>query len=109
MHLPDEVLWGNAPGPGPALRKAVERTTRKSSQRAWPAPFYLWCLMALVVFFVLGTIRLLIFGPWWATPRTSALSSPAAPLHRQAVPAQAKSHPRLHAKQQAAQSGQTPR
>lgn len=100
MHPPDEVLWGNAPGPGPALRKAVERTTQKSSQRAWPVRFYLWCLMALVVFFVLGTLRLLVFGPWWATPRASALSSSqTAPIHRQAVPAQGKSHPPQHAAQ----------
>lgn len=107
MRLPDEVLWGNAPGPGPALRKAVERTTRKSSERIWPLGFYVWCLIALVVFFVLGTVRLLIFGPWWATPRTSALSSPAASVDQQAVPAHAKSHPRT--KQQGAQPGQTSR
>lgn len=98
MHPPDEVLWGNAPGPGPALRKAVEQTTQRSRQRAWPLGFYLWCLIALVVFFVLGTMRLVIFGPWWATPRTSALSSPGASAHRQALPAHDNSHSRAKRK-----------
>jgi hypothetical protein len=33
-YTPDEIILGNAPRPGPASRKAVERTTRESRRSA---------------------------------------------------------------------------
>ena len=109
MHPPDEVLWGNAPGSGPALRKAVERTIRESRKRAWPLRFYLWCVIALVVFFIIGTLRLLIFGPWWVAAHSAAASAPRAPVHREAVTGHTNSHPRKHVKPQTPQPAQAPR
>jgi hypothetical protein len=64
MFGPDEILWGGPPGPGPALRNALEEETNRANQ-SWPGLRFFKAL--LVAFFVL----LAVFIIWnFISPQT---------------------------------------
>ncbi len=81
MHPPDEVLWGDAPGPGPALRSEIERATQEASDAAPSVASFALCLIGLAVFLAVGVLRLLVFGPWWPAARRPAEPSRVSAVH----------------------------
>jgi hypothetical protein len=93
MHPPDEILWGEAPDPGPALRSQVDQATQEANRIPLNRGFFALCLVALVVFLALGVIRLLIFGPWWPAPHRAAQPSGASAIQRDG---RATTHPAHH-------------
>jgi hypothetical protein len=109
MHPPDEILWGDAPGPGPALRSQVEQTTQEANRAIPGLGFFALCLIGLGIFIALGMIRLLLFGPWWKPARSAAPGSGVAPIHRQALPARQNSRQPKQAKPQTPQPSESPR
>ena len=86
MHPPDEILWGDAPGPGPALRAQVEEATQKANRSVPGLGFFTLCLIGLAIFLAIGVIRLLLFGPWWKAAQSPAVSR-VAPTHSETAPA----------------------
>lgn len=65
MHDPYEVLWGNAPGPGPARRDEIAQATEEAN-RAIPGLFSFFKLL-LLAFVILYPI----FVVWYfVSPRT---------------------------------------
>jgi hypothetical protein len=104
MHPPDEILWGDAPGPGPALRSQVEQATQEVNRAMPSLAFFGLCLIGLAVFLAMGVLRLLMFGPWWKPAHSPAVARHAVPIHREAAQTHDNSRQPKHAKPQTAET-----
>jgi len=65
MRYQDEVLWGDAPGPGPALRRAVVEVTEEANR---PIPGLGSFFKLLILFFVIFYPIMVVW--YFVSPRT---------------------------------------
>ena len=66
MFEPDEILWGSPPGPGPALRNALQEQTNRANR---PGPGMWFFKVILLSFFILLPLFII-----WSLPPPQTLT-----------------------------------
>jgi hypothetical protein len=79
---PHDILWGTAPGPGPARRNDLDEATQRDNRRMPSVAFFGLCLIGLAVVLMIGVLRLIFFGPWWVTHRAQTSAPSVENIHR---------------------------